>query len=251
MGRSVGLAVLAGPAGLRPRHGLRRGPAARLGRRRLLGRSGARPGLGAGVGPAWLWAPASAAAAGLTRPVGVLLAVPVAIEAGRRWRRPAGAERALAWRRGAGGRGRGLPGLVGRRLRRRPAPAARPDPGRPPRWPVGPLSTLAHDVAGVAHHHVGTALHVPWVVLVVALVVVGWWRLPASYGAFATRRPRRRPHRHETSTRSSGTRSGRSRWSWRPRRSPPGGGSSVPSWCSRRPVWPVTALLAFLNLSVP
>jgi hypothetical protein len=38
----------------------------------------------------------------------------------------------------------------------------------------------------VLHHHFGTGLHVPWVILVVAVLVVVWWRLPASYGAFAT-----------------------------------------------------------------
>ena len=36
------------------------------------------------------------------------------------------------------------------------------------------------------HHHFGTALHVPWVLLVLVLVVVCWRRLPASYAAFAT-----------------------------------------------------------------
>ena len=36
------------------------------------------------------------------------------------------------------------------------------------------------------NHHFGTALHVPWVVVVVVLLVVCWRRWPASYGAFAT-----------------------------------------------------------------
>ena len=49
-----------------------------------------------------------------------------------------------------------------------------------------PLRTLVDDARGVFHHHFGTALHVPWVVLAVVLVVVCWRRLPASYGAFAT-----------------------------------------------------------------
>jgi hypothetical protein len=49
-----------------------------------------------------------------------------------------------------------------------------------------PASTLLHDARGALHHHLGTALHVPWVVLVIVLVVVAWRRLPAPYGAFAT-----------------------------------------------------------------
>jgi hypothetical protein len=46
-----------------------------------------------------------------------------------------------------------------------------------------PFSTLLDDARGLLHHHVGTALHVPWVVLAVVLLVVCWRRLPASYTA--------------------------------------------------------------------
>jgi hypothetical protein len=49
-----------------------------------------------------------------------------------------------------------------------------------------PFRTLVDDAKGAFHHHFGTALHVPWVVLVVILLVVAWRRLPAPYGAFAT-----------------------------------------------------------------
>ena len=49
-----------------------------------------------------------------------------------------------------------------------------------------PFRTLVNDAKGALHHHFGTALHVPWVVLVVVLVVVVWMRLPSPYGAFAT-----------------------------------------------------------------
>ena len=48
-----------------------------------------------------------------------------------------------------------------------------------------PFSTLYHDATGVLHHHVGTALHVPWVLIFLALLVVCWRRLPASYTLFA------------------------------------------------------------------
>jgi hypothetical protein len=48
-----------------------------------------------------------------------------------------------------------------------------------------PFSTLYHDATGVLHHHVGTALHVPWVVLALAMLWVCWRRLPAPYTLFA------------------------------------------------------------------
>ncbi len=48
-----------------------------------------------------------------------------------------------------------------------------------------PFSTLYHDATGALHHHVGTALHVPWVLIFVALLVVCWRRLPAPYTLFA------------------------------------------------------------------
>ena len=48
-----------------------------------------------------------------------------------------------------------------------------------------PLVTLSHDARGVLHHHVGTALHVPWVLLALAMLAVCWRRLPAPYTLFA------------------------------------------------------------------
>jgi hypothetical protein len=48
-----------------------------------------------------------------------------------------------------------------------------------------PFSTLFHDATGVLHRHVGTALHVPWVLIFLALLVVCWRRLPAPYTLFA------------------------------------------------------------------
>jgi hypothetical protein len=48
-----------------------------------------------------------------------------------------------------------------------------------------PFATLYHDATGVVHHHVGTALHVPWVLLALAVLVVCWRRLPAPYTLFA------------------------------------------------------------------
>jgi hypothetical protein len=34
-------------------------------------------------------------------------------------------------------------------------------------------------------HHVGSALHIPWVILALVLLVVAFRRLPVSYGLFA------------------------------------------------------------------
>ncbi len=48
-----------------------------------------------------------------------------------------------------------------------------------------PFSTLYHDATGLLHHHVGTALHVPWVLLALAMLLVCWRRLPAPYTLFA------------------------------------------------------------------
>jgi len=48
-----------------------------------------------------------------------------------------------------------------------------------------PFATLLHDARGIVHGHVGTALHVPWVIVALFLLVVCWRRLPAPYTAFA------------------------------------------------------------------
>ena len=48
-----------------------------------------------------------------------------------------------------------------------------------------PFVTLYHDAKGLAHHHVGTALHVPWVLVAVAVLIVCWRLLPAPYTLFA------------------------------------------------------------------
>ena len=49
-----------------------------------------------------------------------------------------------------------------------------------------PVVTISHALTNLAHgHHIGDALHVPWIVIVVVLLVVAFWRLPVSYAAFA------------------------------------------------------------------
>ena len=50
-----------------------------------------------------------------------------------------------------------------------------------------PVAAMWHSLDSVAHgHHVGSALHIPWVVLCLVLLVVAFRRLPLSYAAFAT-----------------------------------------------------------------
>ena len=125
--------------------------------------------------------------AALTRPIGVLLALVVAVELVRWWIRL--------------GRGQRLTGLVATAAPLVGLAAfgvwAHHEVGdfwAPLRVQVesshhgglsDPFVTLAHDARGVFHHHVGTALHVPWVIVAVVLLVVCWRRLPAAYTVFA------------------------------------------------------------------
>ena len=50
---------------------------------------------------------------------------------------------------------------------------------------TNPLSSITDAVDGLFHGHIGTGLHVPWMIVVVVLVILAFRRLPASYGAFA------------------------------------------------------------------
>jgi hypothetical protein len=141
-----------------------------------------------GVAPSWCWAAVLGFAAALTRPLGVLLVLPVAWEAYRWWSRGRGGARVasvvaaaaplagllvfLSWSRAAG---YGFLGPV------RAQTQAGHHGGL-----SDPFTTLAHDATGVLHHHVGTALHVPWVLGCLVLVVLCWRRWPAAYGLFAT-----------------------------------------------------------------
>jgi hypothetical protein len=126
-------------------------------------------------------------AAALTRPIGVLLALVVAVELVRWWIR-IGRPQRLAGLVGVGAPFVGLAGFgvwahheVG-------------DFWAPLRVQLesshhgglsDPFVTLVHDARGVLHRHVGTALHVPWVIIALLLLIVCWRRLPASYTVFA------------------------------------------------------------------
>jgi len=136
----------------------------------------------------WVAAAVFGVAAALTRPLGVVLVVAVAIEAVRAWPQSTTGQRVAAVVATVAPVG-GLLAFLGW------SRAATGDFFLPLRVQSqaghhgglsNPLSTLSHDASGALHHHLGTALHVPWVILVVALLVVCWRRWPASYGAFAT-----------------------------------------------------------------
>lgn len=142
-----------------------------------------------GTAAPWWWlAAVFGAIAGLTRPLGVLLVVPVAVEAIRHWRR------STARRRFASGVAVAAPavatlGFLGwswEAFGNFFLPVDVQTEAGHHGGLTDPLRVLLNDVRGVVHHHYGTALHVPWVVLAVALVVVCWRRLPASYGALGT-----------------------------------------------------------------
>ena len=135
----------------------------------------------------WLAVIALGVLAGLDRPAGFVVVVPVAVEVLRTWRTAPGAERVrtvaatvspfvgtamfLAWV----GHEFGDALLPFRVQTRASLKGAFTDP----------VSSVADAVDGLFHGHVGTGLHVPWMILVVVLVVLAFRRLPASYGAFA------------------------------------------------------------------
>ena len=51
---------------------------------------------------------------------------------------------------------------------------------------TSPFAAIWRNAHGLLHgHHVGSALHVPWIVLCVVLLVLAFRRLPLSYGFFA------------------------------------------------------------------
>ena len=193
---------LGGPRAQRPRRGGTRPPlglAARAGTRRVLtgarvrGRrapAALRDRHGAGGSEvAVVVGRGNRAGRGWLRPLGLLLVVPVVIE---------------VWRPDAIG-GTGCAGSRPRRAVLAPLAGAGAylgwvgaqfgDPWLPlrvqqqggHRGPLAaPFAAMWHNATSVLHgHHLGSALHIPWVVLCVVLLVVAFARLPVSYGAFA------------------------------------------------------------------
>jgi hypothetical protein len=136
----------------------------------------------------WGFAALLGMAAGLTRPLGALLLVPAAVEAWRDWRGAAAGERLARSAAVAGpvvGAGAFL-GWVAWRYGDGLAPLRLQEQAGHHGRLVDPLVTLAHDASYLVHgHHLGEALHLPWVLVVLALLVVSFRSWPASYGWFS------------------------------------------------------------------
>jgi len=136
----------------------------------------------------WGWAAAAGFLAGLTRPVGLLLALPAVVEGLRGLRDAPGGERAL---RGAAvvapvaGTGVFLV-WVGARFGDPLLPMQVQNRGYLRGGFVDPVTTLVRSTARVLDGHGGlNAQHLPWVVVVVVLTVIVCRRWPAAYGAYA------------------------------------------------------------------
>ena len=135
----------------------------------------------------WWWAAAAAAAVGVIRPTGMLLALPLAIEAWRGFSTvmtrervarvvavvaaPIGTVVYLVW--------------VGATRDDFLLPYSVQATNRLHGEFANPVSTMWRAVEGLFEHRVGTALHVPWLVVMVGLLVVVFRRWPVSYGVFA------------------------------------------------------------------
>lgn len=136
----------------------------------------------------WGWAIVLGVLAGLCRPVGLLLTVPVLIESARGWRDASGRDRiarALAVLSPCGGTAIFLAWVGATRddwylpFRVQQNPTLRGEF----RDPISSLVAAASDLGG--GDRLGSGLHLLWAVLFVALIIVVARRLPASYAAYA------------------------------------------------------------------
>ncbi len=139
-------------------------------------------------GPRWWWVAAFGYFAAFTRPLGVLVALAVAVELVRSWVQARARDR--AWATAALAAPLAGMGTFLAWSKARFGDALLPLKVQTQAGHHGGLSdpfiTLAHDVSGAFHGHVGTALHVPWVLVALGLLVLCWLRLPACYSLFAT-----------------------------------------------------------------
>jgi hypothetical protein len=139
----------------------------------------------------WWLAALAGLLAGLCRPLGILLVAPMAIEAARGWRDGtllAAGPRALLARAGAV-----IAPAVGAAIYLGWSAATYHDGLKPLTMQTAsgrhgatldPLATLYHAAMGARHGNLGTALHVPWMLLAIVALVVMAWMLPASYTVF-------------------------------------------------------------------
>ncbi|MBU6328426.1 MAG: hypothetical protein KGR18_00555 [Acidobacteria bacterium] len=134
----------------------------------------------------WWWAAAAGFLAGLARPLGVFLAVPVAIELVRGWRGIDRAERLrglVAVIAPVAGSGSYLL-WVGTRFGDLWAPFTVQSDLRGET--VDPVSRLWEGLSQLlGPDRLGDGLHVPFAIAFVVLLIVSFRRLPVSYGAFA------------------------------------------------------------------
>ena len=124
--------------------------------------------------------------AGLTRPIGVLLFLPALIEALRTGsgRRSPVVSRLAAVLGPLAGCGTYM-AWVGARFGDFWAPVTVQESGNLRGHFADPLQTAVNDLRGLAHGHLGTGLHVPWLIVFAVLAIVAIRRLPASYAAYA------------------------------------------------------------------
>ena len=137
---------------------------------------------------AWGWAAVAGLLSGFVRPVGVLLVVPAAIEAARGVRAAPGRERArrlLAVASPVAGTAAFL-AWVAVRFDDALLPFEVQNREHLRGGFSDPVSTFVRSTARVVEGELGTnGIHLPWVLLVVALTVVACRRWPAAYGAYA------------------------------------------------------------------
>ena len=141
----------------------------------------------------WWLAAGLGVLAGLSRPLGVLLVVPAAVEVVRAVRLsvrlPGDGRRPwAAWAAAVAGPAVGLVAFLTWSWRRYGdflLPLRVQTKATHRGQVVDPFTALWHEARGVFHGHVGSALHVPWALVFVALAVVAFRRWPASYGMFS------------------------------------------------------------------
>ena len=137
----------------------------------------------------WWWAVAAGMAAGAARPVGILLVVPVAVEL---WSNRQRWTDARNWGRGIAALVAPLVGVgvylvwVGHVFGRAWLPFTVQQQSGHRGQLAAPFDAMWHDAIDALHgHHLGSALHIPWVVVCVVLAIVAWQRLPKSYALFS------------------------------------------------------------------
>ncbi len=136
----------------------------------------------------WWWTAGLGLLAGTCRPLGVLLVLPALVEISRDWS-PASVTNRLgrlaAVAAPAVGFGAYL-GWVAWRYGGTFTPLQIQEQGAHRGAFADPVRTLVHDASLLVHgHHLGTALHLPWVVVALVLLVVSFRLWPSSYGVFA------------------------------------------------------------------